>query len=274
MNNIILLLNITLPIAYLASTFLYGIAFFKSNLQAERVKSVFIFVIIVVHLFYLLFRTIVFSHPPITNVFEIFTLVAFSLVVSYMYIEYKTKVRTTGFFILLTATIFQILSSLFIKDLINVPEILRSNLLGIHVLSAILGFAAITISAIYGILYLMLYHEIKSNKFGVIYNKLPNLEILENMNFTATIFGFILLSVGIIVGLIWLPKAFENFSYADPKLIGTSFIWLIYAIGLTAKKFARWRGKKIIWLSIIGFVVALFSMTVVNMLFSDFHKFL
>ncbi|MDI6767843.1 MAG: cytochrome c biogenesis protein CcsA, partial [Bacteroidota bacterium] len=99
------------------------------------------------------------------------------------------------------------------------------------------------------------------------------LEVLERMSFTAIIFGFIFLSIAIIVGFIWLPKAVEKFSYADPKLIGTMVVWLVYAIGLSAKNIIGWTGRKIMILSIFGFAITIFSMTIVNILFSSFHKF-
>lgn len=268
------ILNILLPIFYLISVYLYGLAFFKGTKFSEKYKRIFLIVTLTCHTIYLILRTIKFNHPPITNVFEIFSVVAFSLTLAYLYIEHRTKVYSTGFFILLASLIFQLLSTIFIRDLINVPEVLRSNLLGFHVISALLGFSAITISAIYGILYLMLYHEIKSNRLGVIYQRLPNLEILEEMNLTATFFGFVLLTIAIAIGFIWLPTAFEKFSYYDPKLIGTVFIWILYAVGLIANRFAHWRGKKIMWLSILGFIIAFLSMTVVNMFFSEFHKFI
>lgn len=266
-------LNIILPLLYILTLSIYGISFFRASTLSEKIKVYLLYITVLIHLIYLIWRTISFSHPPITNVFEILTVIAFSLAMTYLIIEIKTKIRTTGFFILVVVVIFQILSTIFIKDLINVPEVLRSNLLGFHVVSALLGFSAITISAVYGLLYLMLYHEIKSVKFGTIYQRLPNLEILEQMSFTATRFGFLFLTIAIIIGIIWLPKAFENFSYTDPKLIGTTFIWIIYAIGLIANKFAHWRGKKIIWLSITGFIISFFSMTIINMFFSGFHKF-
>lgn len=267
------ILKILLPIFYFIAVWIYGKAFFKSSKSAEKVKSTLLYIVILIHFIYLILRTVTFSHPPITKIFEIFSVVAFSISFAYAYIELKTKVKGTGYFILMVAFFFQLISSIFIKDLLVVPDILRSNLLGFHVTSALLGFSAITISAIYGMLYLMLYHEIKTNRFGIIYQRLPNLEILEKMSLTATKFGFVLLTVAIVVGLVWLPKAFETFSYADPKLIGTVFIWVLYATGLAANKIARWQGKRIVWLSILGFIVSFFSMTIVNMFFTGFHKF-
>ena len=205
--------------------------------------------------------------------FELFSLIAFTIGFAYAYIELRTKITSTGYFILILPFFFQLFSSIFIKEIPEIPEILRSNLLGFHVTSALLGYAAIAISGVYGFLYLMLYRDIKSRQFGVIYKRLPNLEMLERMSFTATVFGFILLTIAIIVGLIWLPRISVDISYADPKLFGTFAIWLIYAIGLTAKRLIGWQGRRMMVLSVFGFTLIIFSMTIINIFFSEFHKF-
>lgn len=229
--------------------------------------------IIILHLVYLLDRTVAFDHPPVTTVFEIFTVLSFCIAAAYTFIERRSKAKETGYFILNIAFFFQVGSSLFIKDLLEVPEILRSNWFGLHVTSALLGYAAITISAVYGFLYLMLYHQIKVNNLGVIYKKLPNLETLEKMNFTAVTMAFGLLTLAIIVGFIWLQRTFSDYSLSDPKLIGTLIIWGVYGIGIIAKQTGELKGRKVMILSVAGFVIAVFSMTVINMFFSGFHKF-
>lgn len=273
MRFFINLFEIILPLFYFCTIWVYAIAFFKSKKIAETVKTPLMYLTLTCHAVYIIIRTLEYNHPPITTIFEILSLIAFTVILTYAYIEIKTKNKSTGYFILIFPFIFQSISSLFIRELIQVPQVLRSYLLGFHVSSALIGYAAITISAVYGFLYLMLYHDIKSSHFTVVYKRLPNLEMLERMSFTGTLFGFILLTIAIVVGFIWLPKAIENFSYADPKLIGTMVVWFIYAIGLTAKKIIGWRGRRIMVLSLIGFAITILSMTIVNMFFSRFHKF-
>ena len=150
---------------------------------------------------------------------------------------------------------------------------LRSRLLGFHVSATLLGYTGISLSAAYGFLYLMLYHEIKSSRFGVIYKRLPNLEMLEKMSTNSELFGFLTLTLGIAVGFFWLPLAFDNVSYLDPKLIGTLLIWFLYAVGLVAKKKFGLQGRKMMIVSLVGFGFVFLSMTVINMALSGFHKF-
>ena len=229
--------------------------------------------VILLHFVYFILRTLAFNHPPVTSVFEIFSVLAFSVALAYAVIERQSGAKATGYFILNISFLFQLGSSLFIRDLVEVPQILRSNWFGLHVASALIGYAAITISAVYGLLYLMLYHEIKANRFGVIYKKIPTLETLEKMNFIAITLAFLFLTLAILAGFVWLPQAFASFSYADPKLLGTIVIWSLYGIGILAKKRGILRGRSVMIISICAFAIALFSMTIINMFFSGFHRF-
>lgn len=262
-----------LPVLYFVTIWAYAKSFFSGSTSADQIKTPLLLFLVVVHGLYLIFRTILFEHPPMTNVFEIFSNIAFCVTLAYAFIEFRTRVTGTGYFILILPFFFQLISSIFVKDLTEVPEVLRSNLLAFHVTSALLGYASITISAVYGLLYLMLYHDIKSTKFSVIYKRLPNLELLERMSYSGIALGFVMLTIAIAVGLLWLPRAGLQYSYTDPKLVGTLVIWTIYAIGLVAKKVVRWQGRKIIVLSMFGFIIAMFSMTIINMFFSEFHRF-
>jgi ABC-type uncharacterized transport system permease subunit len=266
-------LNYTLPVFYFALVWTYSKAFFADKRWAKRIKTPLLLITVVIHLIALITRTITFSHLPATTIFEVFTLLAFSVAVTYLIIEFRSRHKETGYFILNIAFFFQLTSSIFIKDTLEVQEILHSTLFGVHVSSALLGYAAITIAGAYGFMYLMLYHEMKATRFGVIYKKLPTLETLERMTFTAMALAFILLSVAIFFGFIWLNKAYTDVHYSDPKLIGTVFVWMMYGFLVIAKMRYGCTGRKVMILSIVGFAVSIFSMTVVNIFFSGFHKF-
>jgi ABC-type uncharacterized transport system permease subunit len=273
MTILITILNIALPLLYFALVWTYGKAFFRDLPWAKSSKSSFLLVVLTTHFILLLARTVSFGHPPVTSIPEALSLLAFSVSVTYGVIERRSKAKETGYFILNIAFFFQLFSSVFIRDVPVVPEIFKSFWFGFHFTNALLGYASITISAAYGLLYLMLYHQIKAHQFGTIYKKLPNLETLERMNFIAITLAFIFLGLAITAGVIWLPMAFPGNSYADPKLIGTASIWLIYGVGIISKMRGVLRGRSLMVLSICAFAAAAFSMTIINLFFSNFHRF-
>ncbi|MBU2491545.1 MAG: cytochrome c biogenesis protein [Bacteroidetes bacterium] len=267
------LMNISLPILYIFTFGAYWYDFTHEKKNLSNSKRIFLFVTVVIHVFYLIVRTIEFNHTPITSKFEIFTVLAFCIAFSYFILELLTDIRGTGLFIILFSLIFQILSSIFIEDLLEVNELLRNRLLGLHVISAICGYTGITISAVYGVLFIILYKSLKLSKFGLIFKRLPSLETLEKLSFYSLVIGFIFLTIAIIIGSIWLPAAFPNFSFLDPKLISTGIVWIIYGAGIVAKLAASWYGKKVITFSLVGFIMAIISLILGQFLQNSFHMF-
>jgi ABC-type uncharacterized transport system permease subunit len=266
-------LNYLLPLFYFALVWTYGKAFFADKPWAKLAKTPVLICTIILHLISLAARTFVFRHAPVTTIFEIFTVLACAITVTYFVIELRSQRKETGYFILNIAFFFQLASSVFMKSTSEVQEILRSPLFGVHVGSALIGYAAITVAGAYGLMYLMLYHEMKATRFGVIYKKLPTLETLERMTFTALKLAFLFLSIAILFGFIWLHKAIANPDYSDPKLVGTILVWAMYGFLVIAKTRYGWKGRKVMILSIFGFVISIFSMTIINIFFSGFHKF-
>jgi len=273
MNSYVDILCVVMPILYAVLVLIYGLTFFKGSPRLERIRFPLLLATAALHLAYLTARGVVFDHPPITSVFEIMSLLAASITIAYCYIEWRTHTSNTGAFILFLSFAFQTVSSIFIRDNVVIPAYLHSFVLGFHVSAALLGYTGISLSAVYGFLYLMLYHEIKSTRFGLIYNRLPSLEMLEAMSHRSEVFGFAALSIAIGIGLVWLPRVFDTFSYWDPKLVGTLAIWLLYAVALGAKRSLGWQGRKTIVISLVAFGFVFLSMTVINLYLSGFHSF-
>jgi ABC-type uncharacterized transport system permease subunit len=273
MLNTIHTLNIVLLIAYLATSVAYLFDFIKRTNLLNNSKRIFLFITIAIHLLYLLARTIEFDHFPITNKFEIFTVLAFAVGFSYFVLELLSDVRGTGVFIIAFSLVFQFFSTVFIEDVIIVPEVLKNRLLGLHVISALLGYSGFAISAVYGVLFIVQYKQLKTNKFGLFFSRLPSLESLEKLSYYSVIIGFVLLTFAIAIGIIWLPEAFPNASLLDPKLISTTFVWLIFGTGILAKAVGNWYGRKVIKFYLLGFLVAMLSMIFANVFANSFHVF-
>ncbi|MEK6651130.1 MAG: cytochrome c biogenesis protein CcsA [Bacteroidota bacterium] len=266
-------LTVLLPVGYAGVVGVYLWAFRSQNVLAKVLKSWSLWALLSAHLGYLVVRTVAFDHPPITTVYEILTVIAFAIAGSYALIEFRTRIKNTGVFIILLAGIFQVCSSIAIEPLVDVHPNLRSSLLGLHVTSALFGFSAFAISAVYALLYLILYHNLKRAKFGLLYDRLPNLESLESLVSSSIFVGFVLLTVAIVLGLIWFDRVVDNASWLDPKLVGTALVWLLYGLGILRYKVLSWSGRKMMFVSIAGFCFSLLSLTVVNLFFSGFHDF-
>lgn len=271
------ILNNLLPVLYGIVVILYGVSFFSkkeaSSLEVAKLRRPVLIIILLVHGAYFALRIMTYGHAPITTSYEILTLLAFSITLNYFFVELRTNVRDTGFFILIIAGMAQLISTIFIKELREINPVLRNYLLGFHVSFILIGYSAITISGIYGFLYILLFRSIKESRFGSFYKRLPSLYLLERLTFSALVFGFIFLTLTILIGLIWLPHSVDNFSYSDPKLVATFIVWTLYAAGFIGRSLGSFQSKTLMKMAFAAFVFTMLSVAFVNIFLSSFHRF-
>ncbi len=270
MDASLYIFSIAVPLAYLGATGAYCADFFWKFEWATSIKRPALFLTAILHLVYLHLLIAQNGYPPIASVFQLMTTIAFTLLVTYLFIELSTGVIETGFFVLSVALLFQITSSWFIEDVGEASENLKHPILSLHVVSALLGYSAIAIAGIYSLLYLMLLKQIQTNRYGLLFERLPNLELFEKMSYNAVLFGFFFLTVAFIAGAIWIPKT--TISLVDFKLIGTIVVWAIYGIGLLFRERLALQGKRMAVMLISGFLFAFLSMTALNLFSSRFHS--
>ncbi|MBM4166192.1 MAG: hypothetical protein FJ218_04630 [Ignavibacteria bacterium] len=268
----IIALQYLVPLLYLATSWRYGREFFNNDTRSGTLKTLYLGVTLLLHCIFFILRTAELQHIPVTSSLELLGVLGFTLAGAYIFTEIISGVKNTGFFVLIISSVLVSTSSIFAPNHYGMNDILQSELLAFHIVSALLGYSAFALSAIYGLLYVMLYKKIRTRTFDNIYRNLPNLESLETLTLKAIIVGFVALSLVIGIGFVWLPQAFPEICYSDAKVLGTFFIWLLYAVGLAAKKFVGFQGRRIAILSMIGFLVTFLSMALSNVI-SGFHKF-
>ena len=94
----------------------------------------------------------------------------------------------------------------------------------------------------------------------------PEAVILDELGYQMTLFGFLFLSVGIITGAVWANSAWGRYWGWDPKETWSLITWFIYATLLHARMMRGWRGKRIAYLSLLGFAAVIFTYFGVNLL--------
>jgi ABC-type uncharacterized transport system permease subunit len=260
------------PTLYVLSVVLYGLRFFgRGERYAHFARPAFLLTL-ATHFAFLATFILVHRRIPLATAPEILTVIAFSTAAAYAYVETRTRTEMTGLFLVGFSTLLQFASSGRIVLAGDVKPLLRVPLFGLHTLTAILGYSAFAVSAIYGFLFLLLYKELKSTHFGLIYRRLPPLEVLAQMNIRAAAFGFAALTIAIPVGIRWASELHPGF-VTDPMFLTTVFVWGIYAACLIAHYLLGWRGHRTVYLSIGGFLLLGVALVVLNVFLHSFHRF-
>jgi len=266
------LLNTLLPMLYGIAAINYAIDFFREDALARRIARPLLGIVVGLHALYMALRTGLYEHIPLASIFEVMTSVAFAVSAVYFYVELRTKTHKTGMFLVSFSFLFQTVSSAFISNSGTFPDILKSPLFGVHTGAAVLGYTAFAVSAIYGILFLLLYHDLKASRFGLVYQRLPPLDVLAKMSLRAAVLGVVFLTVTIVIGVLWAGQSFPGF-YKDPKFLLTVGVWLVYAVGIGLHYWLGWSGRRTIYFSLVGFVLILLSAMAARLWLPSFHGF-
>jgi cytochrome c-type biogenesis protein CcsB len=131
------------------------------------------------------------------------------------------------------------------------------------------GYAAVALAFVLAAIQLLaprvpLVQRLLTMKAGTIMTGEP-LDV-ERMSYELVRFGFVLLTIGLLVGSVWAKSAWGDFWVWDPKENWSLVTWLIYGGYLHLRRVRGWRGDKGAWLLIIGFAVVMFTYLGMNML--------
>jgi ABC-type uncharacterized transport system permease subunit len=146
----------------------------------------------------------------------------------------------------------------------------RGSLFAFHVTLAILAYAAFALSFVLSLLYLIQNRQIRRGRTGVLFSRLPALEVIGRMNRTSVIIGMFVLSVSVGLGIAWAHRVWDG--PGDAKLVWALLTLAVYGL-LLWKDRRGWEGPRVALLSIVGFVLVLFSYTFVNLYLSQAHVF-
>lgn len=213
-----------------------------------------------------------YGHAPLSNLYESLVFFSWMTILVYLFLEFRLKNRIIGVF----STPFASLAMAYASFNPNIHDeieplipALKSNWLIAHVVTCFVGYSSFAIACGMGVMYLM---KSKDYTTGLL-SKLPSQKNLDDLMHQTIFFGFLWLSAGIITGAVWANEAWGTYWSWDPKETWSLITWFVYAIALHARFVRGWMGKKIAYLSIIGFISVIFTYFGVNFLLSGLHSY-
>jgi cytochrome c-type biogenesis protein CcsB len=142
----------------------------------------------------------------------------------------------------------------------------------VHTSLAVLGDAAFAFSFIVSVMYLIQESQLKHRHLGAVFHRLPPLDVMDMIGYRALSIGWPLFTLGMVTGSIWAESAWGSYWSWDPKETWSLIVWTIYLVLLHLRTIG-WRGRKMAWLSIVGFLFVLVSFFVVSRAGTGRHSF-
>ena len=271
-----------LPLALYAAAFVvYAIHFAKREASVGRLATTLLLVGVLAHTFVIGMQTMEVRHVPFSNTSTAVSSFVWLLALSYLYLEVTTDERAMGVFIVPILVGLQIIPA--INPGVDYRDpVLDSPWFWVHVTSLLFAYATFALAAMLGLTYVLQFKEIKKKHLGYFYTRLPSLHVLDAMNSRAVTVGWLFLTIGVVVGIVWTAQALarspENLnlqaiSLQDPKVFIAVLTWGVYSFAVFARKTLGWTGRRAAWLSAVGFVIVLLNLVPVSYFVTTSHTF-
>jgi ABC-type uncharacterized transport system permease subunit len=250
----------------------YSVYFFREDPFARRTASPFLAFTAALHVVYIVTLAVTFRHHPMASVFEVLSVVALALTLVYLVVEAVQRNRSTGVFILPLVVLAQLVSSIGIRPSAVMNPLFHDPLFAIHTGTVTLAYSAFLLAGSYGLMFHLMYRALRRKQFGRIFERFPSLDVLARMTMGATLVGFLCLTAAIVVGIVWAQRVVPDF-YKDAKFLLTLLVWVVYGIALAGHHLARWDGRRVVSVALVGFALMLLSFAAVNLFLPSFHQF-
>ena len=229
---------------------------------------------LLVHTLSIIARYLQAGHFPVSNAHEAASFFAWCIVVLFFLLEYKHKVGLLGSFILPVVFLLMLSATMLPREITPMNPVLHSNWFAVHTILAFTAEAAFALAFGVGLMYLVQEHYVKKKRLGGLFQRLPDLQSLDEINYRLITIGFPLLTLAMITGALWANSVWGGYWRWDPREVWGLVTWLIYATVLHARLVAGWRGRRAAILSIVGFVSILIAFFGIKLLNKGLHVFL
>jgi ABC-type transport system involved in cytochrome c biogenesis permease subunit len=268
-------------VLYAAAFVAYAWHFARRNPVVGRSATTLLVAAAFAHTFVIGMQTVEVGHVPMSGATSAISTFVWLLAIAYLYVEMTTDERAMGVFILPLLTALQAIPAL--RPTIETrAAVLQGPLFGLHVSSLLFAYASFALACVIGVTYVLLFKEIKAKHLGFFYTRLPSLQVLDRMNQRAIVIGWIFLTVGLIVGVVWAAQAqayagedlrVRAMSLHDPKIFVALVCWAVYSFELFAARRIGWGGRRAAYLSALGFAIVLLNFVPISYFLTQSHNF-
>ncbi len=215
------------------------------------------------HTAFLVMRGQMLQRCPLTNGFETTVFIAWSAVLFYFFVGHAYRGSLLGAFTAPLVMIICLVALTLLGDSQAIGTSNRSPWIDFHAAIAILSYGAFALAFVGATMYLLQEHQLKTRRLGSSFRLLPSIEQLDQINFRLITFGFVMLTVGMIGGVVSYQIVGH---WPTLKIVWATVVWLLYAFVMIGRGTWRLRGRQGAFASMMSFAFVLLTFWGMNLI--------
>jgi ABC-type transport system involved in cytochrome c biogenesis permease subunit len=189
-------------------------------------------------------RAIARGRLPANDFFESVALCALLIALLFLLVYWRYRYQSLGVFI------FPLVFLLALVGCLGNPMArwsdphLRDAWLLVHVVLVLVGYAALLVTAVTSILYLIRERQLKRKRAGGATSPLPPLGTLDSIMSRTLEIGFLFITLAVVAGSTWASIESGTRWIRDPRIVISLATWTLYLLVVFMRVSAGWRGRK------------------------------
>jgi len=244
-------------LVYVAASVFYGATLALRTTRNTTLARALFLTAIAVHVGAIGFLCVQTRQSPFATTFGTLSIAAWAVAILYLPVEFLVKVPALG---ALAAPVDCLLlfAAILRGSAGGSPaqvQIVRSQIVNIHVMLVLVSFALFALAACCAAFYVWQYGALKRPNRKALFRKLPPLETADSAAYHLVAFALPLLTLGIVLGIVRAIHEARALWLTDPHTLISLFVWLVYGGYLAARIAAGWRGTRLNYMLIAGLAV-------------------
>jgi ABC-type uncharacterized transport system permease subunit len=141
-------------------------------------------------------------------------------------------------------------------EVLNYP-LLHTGWLFLHVALLLAAYAALLISLMASVLYLIQERRLKQKRTSQARSWLPPLETTDQIALKSLLFGLPCMTAGLLIGSVVALETIGPAFFADPKVLLSLAMWVVYVAMIYIRRHSGLRGRRAVYLSGFVFLIVL-----------------
>lgn len=187
---------------------------------------------------------------PLTNLFEVFIFLSWSVVLLYLLIGSTYRMSLMGLFTSPLVFVLQVFALLAANDTPTARSH-PSPWLEMHAALSIIAYGAFAMAGVAGAMYLAQERQLKTHHLHTIFFHLPPISDLAVAIHRLILAGFVLLTAGLLFGF--------KVGFDARQVICGIAVWIIYGVIIQAEKLKKISPRRVAIFSVAAFSVALLT---------------
>jgi ABC-type transport system involved in cytochrome c biogenesis permease subunit len=181
---------------------------------------------------------------PVGNIHQTLSLCAFLVAIVFLLVEWRYRFASTSVALFPLVFLMTLVAAME-QPVVSWPDArVRGAWLVVHITLVLAGYAALLLTAVAAVAYLVQERRLKTKQASTLLERLPPLATIDNLISSSLGLAFAFITLGVVFGILWAFIESGTSWIGEPRITLSLFTWALLLVMMFLRASAGWRGRK------------------------------